>query len=123
LALEFVQGRLESGRVRFQILALRSRRQGNPEVGFETLGTIPGNPAAVAQHGHHADRRLVILFLAGFGRSFGRVHVPAQIASQLFQLVNRRGQRRLPFDPHQHPRIALHVNFAAALHILMPRIG
>src|SRR5215467_7826889 len=58
------------------------------EVGFKALGPIPGNPGAVAQYSHHGDRCLVIFFLARFRRSGGGVHVAAQIAAQLFQLVD-----------------------------------
>jgi hypothetical protein len=63
---------------------------------FQIFQTIPGKSVPVAEHGDHAGRRLVVLLLAGLGRSGGRVHVPAQIASQLFQLIDGRGQGRLP---------------------------
>jgi hypothetical protein len=42
------------------------------------------------------------------------VYTFPHIASQLFQLINGRRQRRLPFDPHQHTAIALRIDLAAA---------
>ena len=63
----------------------------------------------------------VILFLAGLGRSGRRVYVPAQVAAQLFQLIDGCGQRRLPFDPHQQAGFALRmVALIALLPIIVP---
>ena len=42
--------------------------------------------------------------LARLGGRWGGKHLAAQVAAQLLQLVNRRRQRRLPGDPHQHAR-------------------
>src|SRR5208283_4321611 len=42
-------------------------------------------------------------------------HIPAQVAPQLLQLIHRRGDGRLPFDPHQDARVALRIDLAAAL--------
>ena len=90
---------------------------GMPRFSSRPSQPIPGNSAAVAQQGDHAGRRLVVLLLARAFRRCGREHVPAQIAAQLFQLIHGRGERRLPFDPHQHAGIALRIDFAAALRI------
>src|SRR5205814_1566875 len=95
-----------------QNLALCGRWQQDPEVGFEAFSPIPGNPGAVAQYGHHADRRLVIFFLARLRWSGGGVHVAAQVAAQLFQLIYGRSQWGLPLDPHQHAWFALRINLA-----------
>ena len=113
LALEFFQGWLERGRGLRHDLALCRRWERDSEVRFQTFRPIPWDPAAVAQQGDHGGSRFVVLLLAGVGRSFGRVHVPAQITSQLFQLIDGRGQRRLPFDPHQHAGFALRIDLAA----------
>jgi hypothetical protein len=115
LALEFLQRWLERGRGLRHDLALCRRWQRDSEVRFQTFRPIPRDAAAVAQQGDHGGSRFVVLFLAGLGRSLGGVHVPAQITSQLFQLIDGRGQRRLPFDPHQHAGFALRIDLAAAL--------
>jgi hypothetical protein len=52
-------------------------------------------------------------FFARFFRRRGGKHIPAEIASQLLQLIHRRGDSRLPFDPHQNARVVLRIYLAA----------
>ena len=96
-------------------LALCCHWQRDAQVLLQSFESIPGKPAAIAQQGDHARRRLIIFFFARFGRRGSRKHIPAEVAPQLLQLVHRRGNRRLPFNPHQHTRLALRINLTAAL--------
>ena len=92
-------------------LALCRHWQRDAQVFLQAFEPIPGKPAAVAQQGDHARRRLIILFLARFFRRRGGKHIPAEVAPQLLQLIHRRGDGSLPFDPHQHARVALRIDF------------
>jgi hypothetical protein len=96
-------------------LALCRHWQRDAQVLLQAFEPIPGKPAAVAQQGDHARRRLIILFFARFFRGRSRKNIPAQVAPQLLQLIHRRGDGRLPFDPHQYARVALGIDLAAAL--------
>jgi hypothetical protein len=94
-------------------LALGSHWQRDAQVLLQAFEPLPRKPAAVAQHGDHARRRLIILFFARFFRRRSGKHIPAEIAPQLLQLIHRRGDGRLPLDPHQYARVALEIDFTA----------
>jgi hypothetical protein len=77
-------------------LALRRHRQRDAQTLFQALQPVPRNSAPVPQQGDHARRRLIVLLLAHAFRRRGRKHIPAQIAPQLLQLIDGRGDGRLP---------------------------
>src|ERR1019366_4160941 len=58
LALEFIQGRLQQDRGFRHNLALCRRRKRDAQAVLQAFQPVPGEPPPVAQHGHHAGRRL-----------------------------------------------------------------
>ena len=79
-------------------------RQRNLQVPLQAFEAVERQSAAVFQQPDHAAGRGVVLLLASLVRRGCREHLAAQMATQFLQLVNRRRQRRLPGDPHQHAR-------------------
>ncbi len=79
-------------------------RERNLQARLEPVQAMEGQAAAVLQQRDHARRRRVVLRRADAVGHRGREDLPTQIAPQLLQLVHRGRDRRLPDEPHQHPR-------------------
>ena len=83
-----------------------------PQLLLQLLQPVERGAAAVLQLRDHRPGRLVILFRPDPFRFRRREHLPAAIAAQSLQRIDRSCQRRLPYDPHQHFRLLLAVNIA-----------
>ena len=77
-------------------------RQRNLQVPLQAIEAVERESATVFQQPDHAAGRGIVLLLASLYRRWRREHLTAQMATQFLQLVDRRTQRRLPDDSHEH---------------------
>ena len=113
LANQLLVRRLDRLRGFLDDVPLRGCRQRNAQLFFQTLQPVKGNAAAVVELRDHCRRRFVVLLRTHAFRLLGREHLPAGIAAQPLQFVDRGRQRRLTDDPHQRPGFLLQVDVAA----------
>ncbi len=93
-------------------LPLRRGRQRDPQVTLELLDAIERQSRPVLEKADHARRRLVVFLFAHPRGRLGREHLPAQIAAQTVELVDRSPQRGHPLDAQQHRRLQQRIDFA-----------
>ena len=94
-------------------LPLRRGGQRNPQRLLQIRQTVSGHPIPIAQQGHHADRRGVVLLLAGVLGLLGSEYRAAKVAAKSLEFVHLPTHRRLAHQPYQSCGLGLLVHFAA----------
>ena len=74
---------------------------------LQPFEAVERHPAAVLQERDHRAGGRIVLLGADARRRIGRKELAAQMAAEFFELVDRRGDRRLADEPHEDAGLAL----------------
>jgi len=99
---QFLEGRCQVRCDGTHDVPLGRGRQRNLQVPLQAIQAVEGESAAVFQQPDHAAGCGIVFLLASLERRRRCEHFTAEMATQFLQFVDRRSQRRLPDDPHEH---------------------